>query len=276
MNNTISRRVILALSLPLGALTIIVSLTGLLTPGFYSAETSNWQAQSLGQDTVDLFLIVPCLWITALLIYRNKRNVLGLWGGVVLYLTYTFVLYCFEVHFNRVFLFYCLCLGLSFYSFLYFLFSHPSETFKIQFEKKAVTRFTGWYFIVISVMFYLLWLAELVPSIIHNTTPKSVVESGLFTNGVHVIDLSVFLPAIFITGVLLLRKNTLGLILAPVMLTFFVLMDITIGLLVILLNMKGLDNFPELAVIMGILALVSLSILVWFLRSIKKERVAGS
>ena len=63
---------ILIASFLLAGLVIIVSLAGILTPNFYSAETANWQAQSIGQDIVDLFAIVPCLIITSFFAYRNK------------------------------------------------------------------------------------------------------------------------------------------------------------------------------------------------------------
>src|SRR4051812_42515598 len=104
-------KLILALSLSLSGLVVIASCAGLLTPGFYAAESLNWQAQSVGQDMVDLFLVVPCLLITSVRAYKGSRTAAKLWGGVVFYLTYTFVLYCFDVHFNRLFVVYCICLG---------------------------------------------------------------------------------------------------------------------------------------------------------------------
>jgi hypothetical protein len=48
-------------SLLLAFLLILSSSAGLFTPDFYSAETKNWQAQSIGQDLVDLLLIAPFL-----------------------------------------------------------------------------------------------------------------------------------------------------------------------------------------------------------------------
>jgi hypothetical protein len=260
---------ILLFSLPLAALIIIVSCVGLLTPGFYSAETLNWQAQSTWQDIIDLFLIVPCLLITSILAYSNNKAAIMVWGGVVLYLTYTFVLYCFDIHFNKLFVIYCLCLGLSFYSFIYFLFRNYIVTQNGNFENKSVIRIIGIYFIIISVIFYFLWLAEIIPSMLKNTIPKSVAETGLFTNGVHVIDLAVFLPAVFLTGISLLKRKSFGLILTPVLLTFFVLMDITIGMLVVVMKMKGVESNLTLTVIMGVFTLISLALLIWYLRSIK-------
>jgi hypothetical protein len=262
-------KIILLLSLPLATLVAIVSCVGLLTPGFYSAETLNWQAQSLGQDMVDLVLITPCLIITSFLSWRNNKAATMIWGGVVLYLTYTFVLYSFNVHFNRLFVLYCFSLGLSFYSLIYFLSQQYKVNLEQHFEKKSLTRFVGIYFITIAVMFYFLWLAEIVPSIIQNTIPASVTDTGLFTNGVQVIDLAIILPAIFIAGIFLWKQISFGLVLAPVFLTFFVLMDITIAILAVVMKSKGVESDLNITLIMSILALVSLVILIWFLKSTK-------
>ena len=114
-----SGKVILTSSVILSLLVIAVSLTGLLYPGFYAQETANWQAQTYGQDLIDLVLVVPTLLIAAALLFRGNKNALLVWGGAIIYLLYTFVIYCFSVHFNRLFLLYCFTLGLSFYSFLY-------------------------------------------------------------------------------------------------------------------------------------------------------------
>jgi hypothetical protein len=194
-----------------------------------------------------------------------------IWGGVVLYLTYTFVIYCFNIHFNKLFVLYCVCLGLSFYSLMYFLFIHLKEKSNEYFENTPVVRFIGIYFLIISVLFYFLWMSEIVPAITKSTIPKSVVETGLFTNGVHVIDLSVVLPGIFLTGIFLLKRRSIGYILTPIILTFFILMDISIGTLVIVMKIKGIKSNLILSAIMGMLALVSLLLLIWYFKSIRTK-----
>lgn len=266
-------RFILQLSLPLTVLVILVSCIGLFTPDFYASETLNWQAQSLGQDMIDLFFIAPCLLISSILAYRNNRSAMMIWGGVALYLTYTFILYCFDVHFNKLFLAYCLDLGLSFYSLIYFLFIQLKTNRKVQLENKFLTTFIGLYFILLAVLFYMLWLSEIIPAILQKTIPKSVTDAGLFTNGVQVLDLAILLPAIFITGFGLLKRKSFGYILTPVILTFFILMDITIGLLAFVLKTKGLEGNLFLTAIMAVLALFSLALLVLFLKNLKSKPV---
>ena len=261
--------VILLLSLPLVFMIIVASLVGLRTPDFYSAETPNWQVQSIGQDWVDLILIAPSLLITSILAHRNNKVAHYLWGGLLLYSTYTFTLYCFDVHFNTLFILYCLCLGLSFYSFIYFLYLQLVTQVEDILEFRTINKITGTYFIIISVLFYFLWLAEIIPAIIQKIIPRSIVDVGLFTNGVHVLDLSIILPMIFMTGVLLLKKKQLGFTLAPVILMFFILMDITIGTLVVMMNKNGIQSDLTLTGIMGLLALFSLYLLIVFFRSNK-------
>jgi hypothetical protein len=265
-------KTILALSLPLATLIITTACVGLFTPDFYSGETPNWIAQSIGQDAIDLFLITPFLIITSILAAAKNRIAFLLWGGVNLYLIYTFVIYCFDVHFNRLFLIYCAILGLSFYSFLYFLFSQPGTPIKDENYKNSAVKITAIYFLIIPCVFYFLWLAEIVPAIISHTTPRSLIETGLATNPVHVMDLSVFLPGIFIIAVLLLKERPLGLLLAPVILVFFVLMDITIGGLVIAMKIKGIETGYTITLIMSVLAVFSLVLLIWYLISINTSQ----
>lgn len=256
---------ILRLSLPLAAMVIAVSCTGLFTHNFYSRETLNWQAQAMGQDIFDLFLCIPVLIATALLAYRGNQPAVLVWAGAVVYLMYTFMIYGFAVHFNALFLIYCFILGLSFYSLVYFFYSRLKQPFVAAFKKPTFAKLTGVYFLIISILFYFLWLSEIIPSTLKNIVPKTLSDTGLFTNPVHVIDLSVILPGIFITGILLLKKKSIGFFLAPIFLTFFIIMDLTIGGLMILMKQRGLEADLSVATIMGVLALVSFIFLAGFL-----------
>ncbi len=261
MNESPKPALFLFLSVPLALLVAFASITGIKTTGFYSAETLNWQAQSYGQDVVNLFLIVPCLLVSAFLTWRQKRGANYCWAGTVMYLLYTFMIYCTAVHFNQLFVVYCLVLGISFYSLLWFFLS----TFKVpplpENFRSVPRQFTGIYFIILSLLFYFLWLSEILPAILSGEIPKSVKDTGLATNVVHVLDLSVFLPAILITGILLLQRKAAGFVMAPVLLSFFVLMDITIGALALIMKQRGLEGSYVLSLVMGALALCSLILL---------------
>lgn len=263
-------KTILAFSVPLVLLLIIASSIGLFTENFYSKETFNWQVQSAGQDMIDLFLITPSLLITALLVYRtNSFKTALLWAGTALYIAYTFIIFCFDVHFNSLFMLYCFILGLSLYAAAWFFYTMMKRNMTIETDHTLTGKATGIFFMVIAVAFYFLWLAEIVPSLASGATPASLVETGLVTNPVHVLDLAVFLPATFITGVLLLKKKQAGFLLAPLLLFFFILMDITIGWLTLLMNTKGLTENISVAIVMMALAAISAVLLVLHLQNLK-------
>jgi hypothetical protein len=265
MMSTTSAKTILVLSICLAVLIAIASYTGITTPGFYANETANWQVQSLGQDIADLWMITPVLLLSAVWVYRQNHYAALIWGGIMLYIMYTFVIYCFDVHFNQLFLLYCIILGITFYTLLYFLYSQIKQPVLTSLRSPAILKITGIYLIIIAVLFYVLWLSDIVPSLLSHTAPASLAEAGLPTNPVHVIDLAIFLPGLLITGILLLRKHLLGLLLAPMLLTFFMLMDITIGWLIISMKQNGLAGEMSVAVAMGVLAIFSLVLLVLFL-----------
>lgn len=261
-----SNKVVLYLSLPLAFILVVVSSFGLFTEDFYAAESPNWQLQSKGQDMVDLFLILPVLLISSVMLLMKKSWAVPIWAGTILFLVYTFVLYCFDVHFNILFVPYCLGLGLSFYAFMYFLFMNIQSYKVLPSDKNSLNRFSGIYFIAIAFVFCLLWLSEIIPAQLQGKIPKSLAEAGLFTNGVHVLDLSIVLPATFICGIWLLKGKSLGYRLAPVFLTFFVLMNICIGALGVLLKQNGMAENYILTLIMGFLALFSFILLLLFLK----------
>src|ERR1700740_3180814 len=147
------------------------------------------------------------------------------------YFLYTYLIYCFNIHFNNLFLFYCAILGLSFYSFFYYFYITVAKPV-IEITNPTLKKITGIYLLFTSCLFYFLWLSEIVPAIETNATPKSIKEAGLFSNPVQIIDLSILLPGVLATGILLLFNRKIAFHFTPILLTFFILMDLTICLLI--------------------------------------------
>ena len=231
-----------------------VSWVGLFTPDFYTLESINWQAQSTGQDILDLFLVSPALLICAAMAYRGSRPAKFTWAGVNLYLVYTFIIYAFDIHFNSLFYFYCLCLGLSFYSIVYFLYTETQRPETENADPVFIERIIGVYFIVTAILFYILWISDIMTAILYHTLPASLTLAGLPTNPVHVLDLAIVLPALCLTGVLLLRQHRMGRLLAPVILVFTLLMNLTIGGLNLVMHFRDLEMSWTVTIAMFVLA----------------------
>ncbi len=270
--NTISYKFMYLITLLLVFFIITTSLSGLLIPATYSQETVNWNVQAIGQDIINLFLILPFLLASAFYTGRGNKKALFVWSGCLLYLIYTFVIYCFSLHFNRLFLIYCFTFGSAFYGLAYVFYILPKNPI-IEWYKKSKIPFktTGIYFITLGCLFYFLWLATIIPAVINGTTPREIIDIGALTNPVHVLDISIVLPGFLLTGVLLIKKKQIGLLLAPMFLVFCLLMDITIAVLNIIMFIKDISPNLIVTAIMGLFTLVTLIIIIHYFRAIKNE-----
>jgi hypothetical protein len=264
-------KILSVLSVLLGISLAVVSFFGAFVPAIYERDAASMAAQGMGQDLVDLFLVVPVFLISLVLFRRGSRLAAFVYGGTLFYILYSFFIYAFGVHFNSLFLFYCLILGLSLYSFVLFMLRMNRLEVESWFGTGRPVRFMGIYLIIVAAMFYLLWLKDVVPSILAGTVPKTVSDNNLLVNPVHVLDLAIALPGLAIAAVLLMRKRRLGYILAPVSLVFVVILAIALVGMVVMLKVKGISEDISIAAIFIILALVSTVLLWLFMRKMKVE-----
>jgi hypothetical protein len=216
------------LSFPLAALLALAAFAGIAMPDVYAREAASWAAQGVGQDWVDLVVVVPLLVVSAVLALRGSRVFALLLGGALVYAAYSLVLYSFAMHFNSLFLVYSSGLGFAFYGVAAFVSAFSRTDAATWVDRAAPARLAGGYSVLLGVAFYLLWLSEVVPALLAHTAPKSLQEVGLITNPVQVLDLGIVLPALILGGVALWLRQRLGYWLAPVMLAFGVLMDLAL------------------------------------------------
>ena len=266
-----AQKTILRVSLPLGTLLITCSIIGLLYPEIYHSGTPNWITQTIVQDGVNLFLVTPVFIVATLYSYEGVKFAFLMWGGTIGYLVYTFLIYSFSVHFNALFLPYCIILGLSTYSLAWFVTMQLRTPVIANLDAPTLQKVTGIYFVTVSSVFYVLWLMDIIPAALSNQAPRSLVEVGLITNPVQVIDLSMLLPLVFVAGIMSIQRRPFTAILIPVILVFFVLMNVTIAALTIVLMQNGHGGSVALAGAMGVLALFSLLLLILFVVRTRDE-----
>jgi len=260
---------ILLLSVPLAILTALVSYAGIFIESTYAKETAIYAAQGIGQDFVNLFIVIPILIITAIFGYRKSKLGLLVWSGTIFYLAYSYTIYSFGLHFNHLFIAYCTILGLSFYSLVYFLIHSLKDNVSEWFYINGSTTSTGIFLIVIAGLFYFIWFSEIIPSLMNNTTPKSIIESGLLINPVHVLDIAICLPALILTGIALIKRKNVGFLMASTMLIFCIFMSVAIAAMVFVMKSRGMEADLNLTVIFGIITVISTVFLVQYLRKLK-------
>jgi hypothetical protein len=106
----------IVLSLASAFLMAIASVAGVSLPGTYAHETPSWSAQGVGQDIVNLLVVWPALLVSTYFVAKGSVRALLVWLGLLVYIVYSYVLYAFFVHFNRLFLVYTAVLGLAFWA----------------------------------------------------------------------------------------------------------------------------------------------------------------
>lgn len=264
-------KTLLYFTVPIVILIAICSSIGIWNQNLYSRETIDWLSQTIGQDISNLFFVVPILIVSSFYASNGNKIAKIIWIGTIITNIYSYVIYCFTVHFNFLFHVYCLILGLSIYSVIYFSINNFKEDFKNWFTEKVPTKAIGIFLFTIAVIFVLLWLSQSLPGAFTNTVPKSISNDGLLTNPIHVLDFSFYLPLMFIAAVMIIKKKTLGYILAPMMTVFGIITNINIICLMSVSMEKTSSNSMPMIIGFSIFTIVCLGFLWLILKNISKQ-----
>jgi hypothetical protein len=260
------RSFVLWISLPLS---IVLAVTALQVfwPGIYWRETRLGAAGALASDLIDLSLVLPVLAVATLFAVRGSLSALLVWAGTLGFLTYNFVIYAFEVHFNAMFLAYCAVLGFSFYGLIGIReFLAPDDVAK-RYITGAPRRTTAVTFLVVAASAAAVELKEIVTAIHAGQLPAGVAATGQRTDPIHVLDLCFFLPVVVTAAILLLRRKAIGFTLAPPLMVTMILISLEVITIMVVFARRGLPTSPEPVVFFGVCATFLTVLLVWFLRS---------
>lgn len=239
---------------PIAGLLAVMSLAGLLAHASYAQELPAWAAQAAGQDWFDLLIAVPCLAICGDRARTGSPRWNVLLAGTYGYVVYELAIYLFAIHFSSLFFVYCATFGLAAFALIAVL---GELTRRPEPVEPRAARLAGGWLVAIGGLFMLMWLLEDVPAVMRGQTPASLIETGLFTNPVHVIDLSFVLPAHVIAGVLLWRRRLRGAVYGPVLLAFGTLMSASIGGMMVAIRLAGGVAPLPIAIAMVIVTAIS-------------------
>jgi hypothetical protein len=247
-----------------------VSFLGITSAATYAKETANWAAQAVGQDYANLFLVFPLLLGCVYFLRRGSLPAYLFWLGTLIYMTYSYVLYSFFVHFGPNFLFYVAILGLSFYSLvgslMEFELADPAGTFA-----RVRTRYARLLLLLVGTLFSLLWLSDIAGALSEGGVPSGTADIGAWVNPIQVLDLAFLLPGALLTAHFLERRRMGGYIFAVPFLTFFAIMGVAI---VSMFRSQAAAGFPTAgaqSLVMLLITLLSAAAAYDFLRGMRSE-----
>jgi hypothetical protein len=251
-------------------LVTITSLFGIMVKATYSQETSAWAIQAIGQDCANLVVVIVLL-ISTYFLLNNSLKAYLVWLGVYLYLVYAFMIYAFSVHFQFLFLAYVIILGLSFYTLAGGLVSVDLDRISPSLLGNTRARMVSILLCGIGALFSLLWLSEIIPNLMAGTIPQGLVDTQLWVNPVHVLDLALLLPGMIITSLLLWKGKILGYLMAVPMLVFAATMGLGIIAMFALSAIKGMSFPIPAAIMVGTIIVLSIALLCLFCKEIKED-----
>jgi hypothetical protein len=253
------------LTAPLVALTTIAAIVGLTVRDFYG-DAPAWAIQAVAQDFINLFVVVPLLAVSAALAARGDQRALLVWLAGVSYLVYAFVIYAFAVRQNPLFLAYVAALSCALWAFIGGMATSDWGAIRARFSDHAPIRVVSVVLLVIAALFALLWLSEEVTAVRSGSAPASLAGTGLLTNPVHVLDLSILLPAMALAALKLWRRKPFGYGLAAIMLGHGMLQCLGIAGVMLFSLRAGLPANIALIGVFCAAAAAYLGLLAWFMR----------
>ncbi len=256
------------LTIPIAVLLAIAAGSGLFVDGLYR-DTPSFVAQAIGQDFITLAVVLPTLIISAILAGRGSKRAQLIWLGVQIYLIYTYAVSAFMVRFNTLFLVYVALLGCSLYALIGGLSTADLTEIKARFTEKTPVKPVSIFLAILIVLFYFLWLSETVPALLTGDIPQSVLDSETPTNAIHVLDMAWILPAMGLTAIWLWRKRDLGYTLAGALLTYGVLLIMAVTSMMVVTTQYDHPVAIGQIIIFGIVLVVNLSMLIWFLKGLR-------
>ena len=268
-------RALASLTFLLAGLTAAAAGSGLLFESVYARESASWRAQAVGQDFVTLLVVVPLLVGYAARARAGSVRALLVWTGTIIYLVYSYTLYAFTIHFNPLFLVYVAILGLSVYLLIFGIAAADRESVKAACSSRAPVRIVSGFLWLVAGLFGLMWLAEILPALIADTTLKSADEAGLPVNPVHIMDLGLLFPGLIITAVQLRRRSALGYFLAAPLMVSLLLLGVAILAMVALMLQRGLPVPVPMIVIMGSVTFGEALLVLFYLRELRAEPEQG-
>lgn len=252
----------------IAVLAAAATLLDLLVEGFYR-DPQALRVQAYGQDLVTLVVVLPVLLVGLRLARRGSLRGAFLWLGALGYLTYTYAVYAVITEFNPFFLGYVALFSLSLFTFVAGLLGVDAEAVKGQFAGRLPVRLVAGYFAAMGGLVALLWLAEAVPATLSGTKPASVAAVGLPANVVHVLDLGVVIPAVFLTAWWLVHGRAWGAVLAGVLFVKLVSIGLAVLGMIAWMTASGDPAAPAEVAVFALVTLVGLAVGLGFFRAVR-------
>lgn len=197
-------------SLIVAAIMTVASVAGLLFPiRVYPGLSEAMLPLFVGQDALNLVVGLPILLGAMWLARRGALIGLLLWPGALFYVLYDYGYYLLGAPFNVFFLAYLALVTLSAYAMIGIVASVDGASVRDRLATSVPPRLVGGVLAGLALLFTALWSAMTVSALAGGSPLDPVAHV------VVIMDLTVQLPALFVGGILLWRREAFAYVVAP-------------------------------------------------------------
>lgn len=181
--------------------------------GLYYWDTVSSTAQIQANDLVTLVLGLPLLAISFWLGLRGSLRGKILLTGALGFILYTYITMSFGTAYNSLFLIYVALFSLSLFAFILNMMSFEMETLPTHFSPKLPRGWIAGLLFFAAAFLTLAWMGRIAATFTPGAVPKLENVTSMF---IQAMDLGIVVPLCVMAGVLLLRRNPWGYLLASV------------------------------------------------------------
>lgn len=210
------------LSWLLAVVTVAATIPTVLAPDLLRGPAV-MNGSARGTALVMLLAGIPVLVGSMTAARRGSVRGLLLWLGALAYLAYNGVMLLLGTPFNALFLLYDAILGLAIWSAITLLHRVDVDAVAARYRPGVRVRAVAVLIWVIVALNTAVWLRGLLPGLVADGTPAFLEGTGLTTFPTYVQDFAFWLPLFTVAGWWLWHSRPWGLLLAPALMTYFVL-----------------------------------------------------
>lgn len=225
-----------------------------------------------GTALVIVIVAIPVLVASMILAVRGSWRAQILWLGTLGYILYNAVIFAFAVAFNPLFLLYVASLSLSLWSTVVLLIRVNVDEMRTRFASTMPVRMFAVYVIVVSALFFVTWMRQIVPAMFESAAPVFLQGTNLLTSPVHVLDLGFALPLSVLGAVWLWQRKSWGYLLVGLMLSMLTIETASIAVDQVFGHLNDPTASLDAVPLFVALTLVGLAVLVAYLRYLHQDK----
>ena len=178
-----------------------------------------------GTDAATLFVCVPALLVAVFLYRRGSVRGGLLLTSMLAYFLYNAASLGFGAAYNNLMIVYIVSFSTSLFAFMLALTSIDLKILAERTSPNFPRRSTA-FFLFFAGLSLFVWLSEIIGALVQGSVPPNL--GPYTTESTYMLDLGIILPCAYLAGILVLRRATLGTLLAAILIT----VNISIGLVV--------------------------------------------